>query len=74
MRLFLYAFAAIFTAFVIGSTIFYHDAPAQAAAPAAGPLCEPIGIVGNVIISRCEDEDTGAIIYANSAGYMLLGE
>lgn len=46
----------------------------QAAAPAAGPLCEPIGIVGNVIISRCEDEDTGAIIYANSAGYMLLGE
>lgn len=48
--------------------------PANAAAPAAGPLCVLMGIVGNVIIVRCEDEDTGAIIYANSAGFMMLGE
>lgn len=46
----------------------------QAAAPAATSMCEPIGVVGNVIISRCLDEETGIILYVNSAGFMMLGE
>lgn len=53
---------------------FYVPEPVQAASPAATSMCEPIGVVGNVIISRCIDEDTGIILYVNSAGFMLLGE
>lgn len=44
--------------------------PVQAASPAAQNGCVVIGTVGNVIIARCEDEDTGTVLYANSAGYM----
>lgn len=32
--------------------------------------CVVIGTVGNVIVARCEDEDTGTVLYANSAGFM----
>lgn len=44
------------------------------AAPDATSMCVPIGVIGTVIIGRCEDEDTNTILYVNSAGFMMLGE
>jgi hypothetical protein len=34
--------------------------------------CVVIGVVGNVIVARCEDEDTGFVFYANSAGMLVV--
>lgn len=34
--------------------------------------CSVIGVVGTVIVARCEDEDTGMLIWANSAGFMVV--
>jgi hypothetical protein len=36
--------------------------------------CETIGTIGNIIVARCEDEETGAVIYGNSAGFMDVVE
>lgn len=67
------------TAFLtIGVTLGIFVPLAQAAASTATPdttsMCEPIGVVGNVIISRCIDDETSIVLYVNSAGFMILGE
>lgn len=38
------------------------------------PPCDQIAHAGALIIFRCEDEDTGNIIYANNIGFMLVVE
>jgi hypothetical protein len=45
--------------------------PVQAS---SAPACEPIGATGNIVISRCEDDETGQVIFVNNIGFMILGE
>lgn len=34
------------------------------------PGCKVIGSIGNLLVSRCYDDETGAIFYGNSNGWM----
>jgi hypothetical protein len=43
--------------------------PVQAS---TAPACTPIGSTGNVVISRCEDEESGQVIYVNNIGFMVV--
>lgn len=49
---------------------------AHAAAPVidSAPPCTPIAATGNIVISRCVDEETGQVLYVNNIGFMVLGE
>ena len=42
------------------------------AAPEETPACEAIAHAGALLIFRCEDEDTGTVIYANNIGMMVI--
>lgn len=46
----------------------------SAKAATSPPACTVIGNIGNIIIGKCVDEDTGVIIYGNSAGWMQILE
>lgn len=46
----------------------------SAATPPAYPECPQVATAGGIKIYRCIDEDEGTIFYANSLGFMLLGE
>lgn len=68
---------AVFCAVVISATVFFFvppTLPVMAATSDTTSMCEPIGVVGTVIISRCIDDETSIILYVNSAGFMILGE
>ncbi len=45
--------------------------PVQAATPNG---CELLGNTGNVIIFRCVDDSAGNVVYANSAGFMVVAQ
>lgn len=42
--------------------------PVQAAAPNG---CTSVGTIGAVEVALCEDEDTGLMVWGNSAGMMV---
>ncbi len=45
--------------------------PIQAATPNG---CTLLGNAGNVLIMRCIDNETGNVVYANSAGFMVVAQ
>lgn len=59
----------VLAAAFIGLDVWRH--PAQAATPNG---CEVVGTVGNVIVSRCIDDQTGLVVFANSAGFMQVAQ
>lgn len=51
--------------------LYSMEAIAQSAkASSLEPGCVTIGTIGTVIVSRCYDEETGIILYGDSAGWM----
>lgn len=46
-------------------------APVEAATPNG---CAIVGTVGTVIVALCQDEDSGLMVWANSAGMMTAGQ
>lgn len=65
---------AVFFVGIIGLVLLlaWTVPPVRAKASEPAPACTPIGATGNIVISRCEDAQTGQVLYVNNIGFMVL--
>jgi hypothetical protein len=64
---------AVLMAICVAAFVYAYTAPVEAApSDPAIPDCVAIGKSGPLVVSRCEDDETGDVIYVNNYGMMVV--